>query len=197
MLTDFFSSQILSVLDINKSDIKTVASFQIYISLLALPGYWFGIWLIEIPYFGRRNTQIFGLVAMGVIYVIMGISFNALSKIAPAFILVYGLTFFCSNAGPNTTTFVLPSEVFPTEIRATCHGISAAAGKVGAIIGAVGISYLLQTKSLSTNAIFYICGAISFIGAALTILCVPETLGIALEQLTIHQGEETLIVTED
>ena len=41
-----------------------------------------------------------------------------------------GLTFFVSNMGPNTTTFVLPSETFPTPIRATFHGISAACGKV-------------------------------------------------------------------
>ena len=30
----------------------------------------------------------------------------------------------------NATTWMLPGEVFPTEVRATCHGISAAAGKV-------------------------------------------------------------------
>lgn len=30
------------------------------------------------------------------------------------------------NAGANTTTYVLPSEVFPTRVRATFHGISAA-----------------------------------------------------------------------
>ena len=33
--------------------------------------------------------------------------------------------------GPNATTWLLPGEVFPTDIRATCHGISAAVGKVG------------------------------------------------------------------
>ena len=30
----------------------------------------------------------------------------------------------------NATTWMLPGELFPTEVRATCHGISAAAGKV-------------------------------------------------------------------
>lgn len=36
--------------------------------------------------------------------------------------------------GPNATTWLLPGEVFPTDIRATCHGISAATGKVGALV---------------------------------------------------------------
>ena len=30
----------------------------------------------------------------------------------------------------NATTWMLPGEIFPTEVRATCHGISAATGKV-------------------------------------------------------------------
>ena len=33
------------------------------------------------------------------------------------------------------TTFVLPSAVFPTEIRTTFNGIAAACGKLGAIGG--------------------------------------------------------------
>ena len=51
-------------------------------------------------------------------------------------ITAYALSFFFSNLGPNTTTYVLSAETFPTEIRATCHGLSAAAGKLGAVIGA-------------------------------------------------------------
>ncbi|KAL2921354.1 putative inorganic phosphate transporter 1-3 [Bienertia sinuspersici] len=49
------------------------------------------------------------------------------------FILMYGLTFFFANFGPNATTFVVPAEVFPARLRSTCHGISAATGKAGAI----------------------------------------------------------------
>ena len=41
---------------------------------------------------------------------------------------------FAGQFGPNATTWLLPGEVFPTDIRATCHGISAATGKVGALV---------------------------------------------------------------
>jgi len=54
---------------------------------------------------------------------------------------LYGLTIalyiLCQlsfNLGANTLTFILPAEIFPTRYRCTCHGISAAAGKLGSLI---------------------------------------------------------------
>ena len=40
------------------------------------------------------------------------------------------------NGGANVTTYVIPVEVFPAESRASLHGVSAGAGKVGAVAGA-------------------------------------------------------------
>jgi hypothetical protein len=39
---------------------------------------------------------------------------------------------------PASTTFIVPGECFPTKFRSTCHGISAAWGKAGAILGVYG-----------------------------------------------------------
>lgn len=72
-----------------------------------------------------------------------------------AFIALYGLSFFFSNAGPNPTTFIYPSEVFPTKLRSTLHGMSAASGKLGAIVGTYGIAYLSRE---SIRAVFLVCG---------------------------------------
>ena len=60
-----------------------------------------------------------------------------------AFIFLYCLANFFSNFGPNTTTFIVPGEVFPTRYRSTCHGISAASGKLGAIVAQVLFSTLI------------------------------------------------------
>lgn len=46
----------------------------------------------------------------------------------------FALTQFLFNLGPNTLTFILPAEIFPTVFRGTFYGISAASGKLGAII---------------------------------------------------------------
>ncbi|CAA2990066.1 inorganic phosphate transporter 1-11-like [Olea europaea subsp. europaea] len=42
---------------------------------------------------------------------------------------VYGVTCFFANFGHNSTTFVLPAELFPMRVRSTCHMQSAASGK--------------------------------------------------------------------
>ena len=72
---------------------------------------------------------------MMIIFLIMGLSYEKMIKIPALFIIFYGLTFFFANFGPNSTTFLTPVENFPTVLRAKGHGISAAMGKVGAIVG--------------------------------------------------------------
>lgn len=61
-----------------------------------------------------------------------------------AFVFLYCLTNFFQNFGPNTTTFVVPGEAFPTRYRSTAHGISAASGKLGAVVAQLGFGQLLN-----------------------------------------------------
>jgi PHS family inorganic phosphate transporter-like MFS transporter len=61
-----------------------------------------------------------------------------------AFVFLYCLANFFQNFGPNTTTFVIPGEAFPTRYRSTGHGISAASGKLGAVISQVGFAQLVN-----------------------------------------------------
>lgn len=51
-----------------------------------------------------------------------------------AFLVLYCLASFFLNCGPNTTTFIVPGESFPTRYRSTMNGVAAASGKLGAII---------------------------------------------------------------
>lgn len=41
------------------------------------------------------------------------------------------------STGANSLTFIIPAEIFPTTYRCTCHGISAAAGKIGSMVAIV------------------------------------------------------------
>src|SRR5437764_4487208 len=41
---------------------------------------------------------------------------------------------FFFNFGPNATTSIIPAEVFPSRVRGLGHGVSAAVGKLGAIL---------------------------------------------------------------
>ena len=51
------------------------------------------------------------------------------------FLIIYGVSYFFTEFGPNSTTFVYPAEIFPVKARTTGHGIAAAAGKLGGFVG--------------------------------------------------------------
>ena len=94
---------------------------------------------------------------------------------------VYSLSYFFINFGPNTTTFVVPAEAFPTNFRTTGHGISAASGKLGAAISTYLFPSLLAT--IGVKEILYLLAALSVVGAVETLILIPETKGKALEEL--------------
>uniref|UniRef100_A0A453RFP6 H(+)/Pi cotransporter n=1 Tax=Aegilops tauschii subsp. strangulata TaxID=200361 RepID=A0A453RFP6_AEGTS len=109
------------------------------------------------------------------------------------YIVLYALTFFSANLGPNTTTFILPAELFPARFRSTCHGISAAAGKVGALVGSVGFLWASQSRDRGDVQAGYepgigmmyaliILGAISLLGLVVTYFFTPETMRRSLEE---------------
>jgi hypothetical protein len=97
------------------------------------------------------------------------------------FLLVYGVSYFFTEFGPNMTTFVLPGELFPTRFRATGHGISAGVGKLGAFIG-VFLFPILQS-SLGLRGTLLLTAGVSGLGALLT-LVLPEPAGLSLEEIS-------------
>jgi PHS family inorganic phosphate transporter-like MFS transporter len=52
-----------------------------------------------------------------------------------ALFVIYCFLLFSLSFGPNVTTFVLPAETYPHTIRSTFNGMSAALGKLGAVVG--------------------------------------------------------------
>jgi predicted phosphate transport protein (TIGR00153 family) len=102
---------------------------------------------------------------------------------------VYGLTFFFANFGPNTTTFVYPSEVFPTSFRTTGGGIAAASGKIGAVVAVALFPTLLGMFGLPW--FFGLLAIVSFLGCLVTIALLPETSQRSLEDAS---GEDELAV---
>src|SRR3990167_6046613 len=118
-----------------------------------------------------------GFFVMGACYAIIGL-IPAVRDIVPLFILVFGLSFFFVNFGPNSTSFLIPSEIYPTNIRASGHGISAAVGKVGAFIGAFCLPFILISQGLAMT--MGLIAAVSFLGIFITLL-IPEMKGISLD----------------
>jgi len=111
-----------------------------------VPGYWFTVFLIDI--LGRFTIQLVGFAMMTVFMLGLAIPYHHWTTPGNhiGFAVMYGFTFSFANFGPNAITFIVPAEIFPARLRSTCHGISAAAGKAGAIIGAFGFLYAAQSQ---------------------------------------------------
>jgi PHS family inorganic phosphate transporter-like MFS transporter len=145
-----------------------------------LPGYWLSIALIEI--LGRRGLQLIGFIMLTIIYVILSAGYNAiLNASVGAFIFLYALGYLFINAGPNTTTFIIPVEIYPTRVRATAHGFSAACGKVGAAVASFGFSYAVKS-SIGVQGTLGILAGCMFLGAVCTFFFTPETKGLTLAE---------------
>lgn len=82
---------------------------------------------------GRKPIQFMGFGILTILFIVMGFAYFHISPNGLLAIFVLAQFFF--NFGPNATTFIVPGECFPTRYRSTSHGISAAMGKIGSIIG--------------------------------------------------------------
>jgi len=156
-----------------------------------IPGYWVSFLFIDS--WGRKPIQLMGFTVLTVLFIIMGFGYEKLIDSAGgknAFVFLYCLTNFFQNFGPNTTTFIIPGEVFPTRYRSTAHGISAASGKLGAIIAQVGFSQLVNIGG--TNAFVpHILEILAFfmLTGIFSTLLLPETKGQSLEELSNEKQE--------
>jgi len=137
------------------------------LACMALPGYLLSIAFID--RIGARRLQLFGFYAMAVNFFLVAAFKHHLHPIL--LIFFFGLTFLFSNFGPNTTTFVIPATSYPTLVRSTCHGISAASGKIGAIVGAAAFAPL--DESFGLQVVLFICGIVCCFGAATTHFFTP------------------------
>ncbi|XP_057965601.1 low affinity inorganic phosphate transporter 1-like [Malania oleifera] len=176
-------------------EVYRIARAQTLIALCgAVPGYWFTVALID--KIGRFVIQLMGFFFMTAFKFALAIPYDHWTHKDNriGFVIMYSLTFFFVNFGPNATTFVVPAEIFPARLRSTCHGISAASGKAGAIVGAFGFLYLAQNQDKTKADAGYpagigmknsliVLGVINFLGMLFTFL-VPEPNGRSLEEIS-------------
>jgi hypothetical protein len=164
-----FSGVLLQRMGISSSS-RDVAQHNVYLTLLALPGYALAIVLIDRV--GRKRLQYSGFFLIGAMFMILGAAFSSLEALPTLLFFLYSLTFLFSNAGPNTTTYVIPAEFFPSEVRTTCHGIASAAGKVGAAIAAY--TFPVIQERAGVPALMIICGAVALLGGVWTLVVLPS-----------------------
>mmetsp|Transcript_8427 Transcript_8427/g.23347 ORF Transcript_8427/g.23347 Transcript_8427/m.23347 type:complete len:822 (-) Transcript_8427:167-2632(-) len=148
---------------------------------VAFCGYLVAAMLVDQPWIGRRGLQIWGFLVTGTLFVLCGFLLDRLQASSSSSWLVtsfYLGTSFFGQVGPNATTFLIPAEIFPTEIRTICHGIAAASGKLGALLAAVAFH-----QAQSDLDMFLFSGYCSLLAGALTYYTIPESLGLPLHEL--------------
>jgi MFS family permease len=155
----------------------TACTLAIFV-VAALPGYVLAAATID--RIGRRRMQAMGFTVMAAAFAGLWLVPGATTTLVP-FLLLYGLSYFFAEFGPNTTTFVYPAEIFPVRVRATCHGIAAAAGKIGAFAGTYALTSLLPAIGLARTSALVAVAAV--LGLLVTVTLLPEPRGVSLEEL--------------
>lgn len=109
--------------------------------------------IFTVERFGRVRLQLTGFAMMSVGLVVLGVA-SALpgggDKHLALVFLGFAVFNFFMNAGPNATTYALPAEVFPSEVRAAGHGFAAGMAKLGAAIGVFFFPILLDAVGQAT-----------------------------------------------
>ena len=133
---------------------------------------------------GRKFIQILGFSMMAVTFGLIGLVPQLSTMVVP-FIIIFGISYFFTEFGPNVTTFILAAELYPVNLRTTGHGISAGLGKFGAFLGV--FLFPVIGATLGFRGSLLLSAGLAVLGVIVTALFVKEPAGKSLEEA----GQET------
>ncbi|KAF8078515.1 MFS Git1p-like glycerophosphoinositol permease [Lyophyllum atratum] len=157
-----FSGTIISSV-IHDSDIRRTAEWQLLLSAIAMM-------------LGFSGYLVFGL--------IIGLSYDKITKIIPLFVVFYGLMQSFGNLGPGDMLGLVSAESYATPVRGTCYGLSAAIGKAGAAVGTQAFTPIQQHLGKKqvllylSNLSFGLTAICGITGILVTYFFVPDMTGV-------------------
>jgi MFS family permease len=163
--------------------LQSTAWTLIIFALFAVPGYVFAF--LNVDRIGHRRLQWIGFSAMAICFGLIGF-IPGLTHVIVPFLLIYGISYFFTEFGPNVTTFLIPTEVFGVGERTTGHGIAAGVGKLGAFLGV--FLFPMLSSALGLGGVLIFCSALGVAGALLTQV-LPEKSGHSLDAATVTHPE--------
>ena len=145
---------------------------------VSLCGYYLASFLIDNKLYGRKHMMTLGFLMDFILFVIpaFNLDYYTSKEHIKEFQTMYFLSSFFNQFGPNSVTFIAAAEVYPTAVRATAHGFSAAMGKLGALTAAVLYNYI------DTQQKFYVVPWFGLVGVILTVVWMPDTTGLDLKE---------------
>ena len=151
------------------------------IDLFLVLGFVLGVWAVA--RYGRIRMQLIGFAGMaagmGALWVSTQLTGGAQGNKALVWSGFVAFNLFM-NMGPNSTTYILPTELYPTQVRATGAGFAAAVAKVGATLGVFTLP--LVKSALGVPAVLALLAATSVAGLLATWVFALHGHGLTLEQ---------------
>ncbi len=149
--------------------------------LFTVPGALVGLSILD--RIGRRPVQIIGFLGMAGALLAFGLYSRSSAAMVPAIgLLLYGMQNLFSQGGPGSVSAsgLLGVELTPTKARGFVQGLTVAGGRVGATIAAFVFPALF--KAYGESFAIYFLAVIAALAAVLTLILVPETKGLSLEE---------------
>jgi MFS family permease len=156
---------------------STLIELLIFV-VAAAPGYFVAIALID--RIGHMSIQTLGFSMMALMFGLIALIPGVATTAAP-FVVLFGISYFFTEFGPNTTTFVYPAEIFPTDVRTSGHGIAAALGKMGGFAGTYLFPQMLTSWGIRGTE--GVAAGVAALGLAVTPMLLPEPKGRSLESI--------------
>lgn len=116
------------------------------ISWFILIGFIVGILILHKVSTVKQQFYGFLLASSAVLLLLLCYLFKWPASVSIAAFVLFELAL---NAGPNLTTFIIPSLVFPLEIKAEGSGYGAFFGKLGAVVAVFSLPILMQLGGVS------------------------------------------------
>lgn len=189
--TKLFQSEFIAVISPASKSVMPTWLWSLCNIGVSLAGYYFASFFIDNKLYGRKWMSAVGFLMLFVLFVVPAFHYEYYTSSAhiKAFQAMYFLSSFFNQFGPNSVTFLVAAEVYPTPIRATAHGLSAAAGKSGGLLAAVLYNYI------SNETKFLFLPWFGLAGVILTLIFLPDTTGLDLKEQErrwqyIRQGRE-------
>ncbi|MHB1202084.1 MAG: MFS transporter [Acidithiobacillus sp.] len=151
------------------------------VDLFLLLGSLIALWAVA--RFGRIHMQLLGFagmtLGMGLAFIATTMQGGAMAHVEAIFIGFIIFNLFMST-GPNATTFILPTEMYPTQVRASGAGFAAAIAKIGATLSV----FLLPVveADLGVPMVLILMSVVSLLGLFFTYIFRVQGHGLTLEE---------------
>ncbi len=148
------------------------------LDVVVLAGFVVALFIIE--RLGRLKLQEIGFLGMAAAALMFTLTFGHGVYIM---VLVLAAYQFFENVGPNLTTWIVPTEIFPTRLRATAQGTASGFSRLGAVFGT--LMFPIFELYYGWNNLFLLVFVFMLLGALFTWLLGTEAKGLSLEDSSI------------